>query len=1202
MKREAVRRHTHLLLRIPFVLFAALALFATVAYAQGGASIVGTVADPTGAVVPNAKITVTDTNNGFVYQTQSNGTGNFKFAGLPNGQYNLKVEAPSFKTYEEKSVVLHVGDVRRVDAALQLGVIGQTVTVESAALQVQTDTNVISQTVTSNQISNLATNGRNILQLTALVPGAASNMPDFDKPGAQFQNRAIQFNGMRSDNNNWLIDGGEAYDRGGGGILVVAPSQDAIGEFTIATSNYSADQGNSSGGMTSMALKSGTRRFHASAWEYNRNDAMNSYNYFAKHTTGTIPKKGELRYNVFGFNAGGPVQFRSNNPKTFFFYNQEWRREISGLSPINSKAFTAAEQAGNMEGLNKFIGTGNAPGTQLIWVPQVTDPAAIAKYASVGLHPGDPFPNNTIPAGLIDSNAAAYLKAGYFPTPNQSDGLYYYKAAVTTDFVREEIARVDHQFNDKYKLFGHLIWDSLSEGAPQVSWSGNPYDTIGSIETVPSWAGVVHFAANFTPHLLNEIAFNENGNDITIDNTNLWKAPAGWAPTPLFASANPKGKIPSINVQAGGGPIGANMGSGNWPWQNWWRSNQIKDDLSYIHGSHSFKAGFAWMWTSKKQQIFVDTAGNYTFNGAATGCDPAKSTFCPNGKSQSGIGLADFLLGYASNINQPQLQDAVNIHFNTINAYLVDDWRLNRRLTLNLGIRWEALPHAYDVNGRMSNFYPYLFNPNNAANFAGTPNAVTGKPNTSVLCSSATQSGCTNPNLNGFSKVSGIALSDVLFYMNGIGLAGRNGIPKSLTINHVANIAPRLGFAFDVFGDQKTVLRGGAGINYERNAGNEEYNMGANLPFSNSTSTSTVYLANPTTSYLDGTSAGAAPKTTQGFTGVQSNLPISTVYQYNLQIQEQLRSNMVATIGYVGNKSSHLSDQRNYNLLPLNDLTNRVYVCGPICGSTAGNGINADPFRQYQGWNNLTILEDEGNAHYHGLQATLRASGWHNLSFGALYTFSHAWDQLDGQIFANLSNPYNPAYDNGTAGFDRRHIGSVNFDYNIPIFQHSHGIAKTVLAGWTVSGIGSMMSGNPINIGSPDWTGLAGITNRPNQISPVTYVKTHNPAGNSKWFDPSAFSKAAPMTIGTSGKNQVKGIGRDNWNISLYKDFRFTEQAGFQFRAESFNTFNHTQFNTVDGGVVNGASVTAPNNNTTAGNMTGTYDPRVFQLGAKIYF
>ncbi len=1191
MKRKAVRKNKYHLLRIPMVLFAVLAFLGSLAFAQGGADIVGTVSDPTGAVVPNAKITVTDANNGFVYTTVSNGTGNFRFSGLPNGQYALKVEAPSFKVYEQKAITLHVGDVRRVDTPLQIGAVGQTVTVESAALQVQTDTNDISQTITGTQISNLATNGRNILQLTALVPGAASNMPDFDKPGAQFQNRQIQFNGMRSDNNNWVIDGGEAYDRGGGGILLVSPSQDAIGEFTITTSNYAADLGNSSGGMTSMAIKSGTKGFHASAWEYNRNDALNAYNYEAKNTSGTVPRKPELRYNVFGFNAGGPVEFRSSRPKTFFFYNQEWRRDISGLAAIHSKAFNSAELGGNVEGLNAVAG--NPAGKQLIWVPQTSDPDAIAKFAAVGLNPGDPFPNNTIPASLINANAAAYVKAGYLQTPNQSDGLYYFSAATTNDFYREEIVRVDHQFNEKYSLFGDLIYDSLTEQAPIVSWTGNPYPTIGSLETVPSWAGVVHFTANFTPHLLNEIAYNENGNDITIGNTGLWHAPAGWNTTPLFSDANKTGKIPSVNIGSGGGPFGANMQSGNWPWQNWWRSNQIKDDLSYIHGSHNFKMGFAWMWTSKKQQIFVNTAGNYTFNGSATGCNTSvdsqgNATNCPikNGvPTATGIGLADFLLGYSSNFNQPQLQDAVDIRFKTINAYFLDDWRFNKRLTLNLGIRWEALPHAYDANGRMSNFYPYLFNPNNTPTFAAT--------NSNVLCSSTTQSGCANANLKGFTTVPGIALSNVLFYMNGIGLAGRNGIPKGLTVNHWANIAPRIGFAWDVLGDQKTILRGGGGVFYERNAGNEEYNMGANLPFSNSSSTNDVYLDNPATSFLNGANAGAAPKTTQGFTGVQANLPVSTVYQYSLGIQEQLRSNLVATIGYVGNKSSHLSDTNNNNLLPLNDTADRIQVCGPACGGQPF--INADPFRKYLGWSGVNILEDQTNAHYHGLQATLRASSWHNWNFGIAYTFSHAWDQLDGQIFANLSNPYDPKYDSGTSGFDRRQIAVVNFDYNVPLFQHSTGLARTVLGGWTISGIGAMQTGNPLNIGAPDWTGLAGISNRANQIGPVTYPKT-----KTKWFDPGAFSQPAPMTIGTSGKNTVKGIGRHNWNISLYKDFKFTEASGFQFRAESFNTFNHTQYSGVDTGVISGS--VGGQNNATAGNLNNTFDPRVFQLGAKIYF
>jgi len=210
-------------------------------------------------VVPNAKITITNTDTGMVRATLSNGTGLYSARDLQIGHYEVMVEASGFKAYTKKNLTLNVGETVGIDVPLQVGEAGQTVTVEATALQVQSETNDISQTITGNQIENLATNGRNILQLTALVPGASSQMPDFDKPGAQFQNRSIEFNGMRSDDNNWIIDGGEAYDRGGGGILLVSPSQDAIGEFTITTSNYAADLGNSSGGMPSMVIKNGTK-------------------------------------------------------------------------------------------------------------------------------------------------------------------------------------------------------------------------------------------------------------------------------------------------------------------------------------------------------------------------------------------------------------------------------------------------------------------------------------------------------------------------------------------------------------------------------------------------------------------------------------------------------------------------------------------------------------------------------------------------------------------------------------------------------------------------------------------------------------------------------------------------------------------------------------------------------------------------------
>jgi hypothetical protein len=1113
------------------VLLLSLVLLSTIAYSQETASIVGTVTDPSGAAVPDANITITNVETGFVRATTTNATGNYAARELAIGHYNVRVAAAGFKAYERTGITLNVNETVRADAPLQVGEARESVTVEANAVQVQADTNEVSQTITAAQVADLATNGRNVIQLAALVPGAAATIPDFDSPMAQNQNRSISFNGQRSDHNNWLINGGEAYDRGGGGILLVSPSQDSLQEFKVMTSNFAADLGQSSGGMISMATKSGTKQFHGGAWEYVRNNAFDANTFFANLNG---QQKPELRYNTFGFNLGGPIPKLGHEKKTFFFYNMEWRRLVQG-GEINATSVPVAARSGDFSYL-----------TAPIHVPNTTDPAAIAKFAQYGLNPGQNFPGNVIPSGLLDSNALALLKAGLFPGANAANNLYYAVNNNVTNY-REETARIDHQVNSKLGLMASLIYDNGIQSQAPPLWAGGTYPTAGSVMSVPSWAGVVHATYTISPTLLNEASFNLNGNNLVINDVGLYQKPSGYTVNNFF-SANKDNKLPGVSI---GSPYNISYTPGWWPWNNTWRSWQGKDDLSWSHGKHNMKFGGSYMYTHKWQQFQLNAGGQFNFDSSATG-----------------NGFADFLLGFASSYSEPASVDYVHISTKNYNLYVMDDWRVSNRLTLNLGLRWEGIPHAYDSQGTASNFYPNLYDPKQAPTFL--------------------PSGALDTNGPGFSTVSGILLSSVKFYLNGVGIAGRNGIPNGLVNNHWDTFAPRLGFAFDLTGQQKTILRAGGGIFYERIAGNEEYNMGQNnVPFAYQSAPTQVYFDNPATSYTTGQTA-AVPYFPAGVTTVAQQYKIPTSAQWSIGVQHQLRDNAVFTVTYVGNSNYHQSEGRNINSLTQDD-PHRLGVCGSTCGYT-GAQLNANLYRPYQGWAAIAPMELSANSNYNSLQFTIRATAWRNLTLNSSYTWSHAFDIIDGEIFSNINNPFNARWDYGPAGFDRRQISVTSFIYKLPLFRDSgKQVTKTLLGGWELSGIALFESGTPTSIGpGPDNLGLGGTTgNRANVVAPITY-----PGTRFQWFSVSSFAKPGPLQWGTAARNDIVTPGRNNWNVALFKAFQVKENARFEFRAETYNTFNHTQLTGLQ------TSVTSGN----FGQLTSANSPRIFQLGAKFLF
>jgi hypothetical protein len=1133
-------------------------------WAQATSTITGTVTDPSGAVIPNAKVIVTEEETGTKQETTSNGDGLYRLPGLNVGHYTISVVAAGFVSSKTTGLMLNVGQTVEQDAHLTVGGNNQTVTVQANALELQTQTNEVSTLISGQQVRDVATNGRNITSLTTLGAGVSGNLPSFNGVTAQNSTSTISFNGLRPDHNNFLVDGGEVYDRGSGGKLDVLPSPDAIGQFQVLSSNYSPDYGISSGGTVLVEVRSGGQRFHGGVWEFDRNDAFDAGYYFAKQNQSPTP---ELRLNIFGGNIGGPVWiphfYNDSRQKTFFFVNEEWRKYIAGVNPTVTPTIPANDfpAAGSNFTYTPFNGTA------VPVVPVTSDPAKLATYAADHLTPGQPFPGNTIPANLLDPNAVLFMGTGAIPMPNSGTDNYVASPKQPT-YVREDVVRIDHNFSDKYHLMGSWIHDAMSQTVIPTQWSGDSYDTVGDVFKNPSWGAAIRLTQSISPTVLNETGLYVNGNTINVSPYGDYAQPPGWSATSFFTGNNAQNRLPQIGFS--GGPINTTWTVIYWPWHNSYLNYQPRDDISWTKGKHALKFGVGWMRSDKNQQQQADTEGDYGFNG---------SQF-------SGNSYVNFLLGFASSYDQLQALRTDHWINNNFSAYAMDNWHIFPRLTLNLGVRYDALPNVYEKNNQVSNFVPSAY----SAADAQTPSATTGD---------------LNPAGPGFQTVNGEA-----FYLNGIKQAGVGGFPRPLVKNDYFTWQPRIGFAWDFAGNGKTVLRGGIGIFYERVQGNDIYNLDTNPPFSYQPSVNDVYFSSPQTNDLTGAIA-TAPAGPAGLTEKSYYYPNPATAQFSLGVQRQLAPAVVAAVQYVGSSSWNQDDVREINDLPLTDPSNPTnpYDEREAVATGGSNGLNANAnvYRPYQGFSNIKQEENAATANYNSLQGQLRMENRHGLTLELAYTYSHEIDvestDLTTQTEAGtstVSDPYNLHYDRGSGLFDRRHIFNANYIYNLPFFLHSSGFLRETLGGWQIAGVTQAETGAPQNIyyNGPDVLGLGGnAVSRPDVVSKVTFPKTQT-----QWFSTSSFANpVAPWNggpnngFGNAGKDMIVQPGLFNWNLSLYKEFLFSsssEGPRLQLRAESFNTFNHTEFNSIDTGT----------SDSTYGQVTSTYDPREFQFGGKLLF
>ena len=1132
--------------------------------AQQNSEITGTVVDKEAAAIAGSQLVLTDTATGVSNTTDSNGAGVFTFPGLNVGTYNLKVTATGFETYVRTGLQVNVSQTLRADVTLTVGAVNTTVTVAAQALQVQTDSNVVSTLISGQQIEKIATENRNFAALAALGMGVSSALPDNNTPTSVAANFTLSVNGLRQSHNIWLIDGGEADDRGGAGGMDIMPSQDAIAQFEVLASNYPPEYGISSGATISLGIKSGGQKFHGEAWEFNRNTAYNANNYFNKTSTPVTPRT-KLNYNIFGFNVGGPVViphvYNNDRQKTFFFVNEEWRKLIQGSAPSAKNTLPAPDFPVAGTDLH-YVPPAFAPSTTIV-VPNVTDPGYRIKLASLGLTPGEPFPNNTIPSALFDPNALSYFGTGIIPQPTTSNGQAIVSAVQPID-VWDTVVRIDHNINDKWHLLGHYLHDGVTQtyASPMLGWSGADYTAITSVLKNPSNSAAVKLTAALNPSLLAEASFNYDGNTINITNSPNSLTPSGWGVNRYFD--NTSSNLPNMHW---GAPYNTQENPGSAPWKNAAQDYQPRFDVSWTKGTHSMNYGFSYMRYTKNQQLFGQPGGQFYWQA-----------------NQTGDAMMDMLLGLSSAYDQTQALNINHYVNNTVSFWGQDNWKVNPRLSLQLGLRWDGLPHAWERNKQIANFNPALYNPSLAPQFNAD--------------------GSMNPNGPGFATPAGFTHP---FYLNGIYIGGENGYPHGLVENYWKTVQPRVGFSYDVAGNGRTVVRGGFGTFYERLQGNDIYNTGTNPPFYYDPSATNVFLSDPHTSWVSGLTA-STPTFPQGLTTLDAYYPAPAVAQYSIGIQHEVAPSVIWIVQYVGNVAWSQNIDMPINNFPLSTPFNIRADAGDgsnKSGTNPGgrNLANANFYRSFQGYAGITQQQNTTNGSYNGFQTGLRIQNRWGLSGEADYTWSHEID-ITSYDLATISNPFNVDYDYGSGALDRRHIFNINYIYELPFFKNSTGLMKTVLGGWEVAGtfiaesgyVGALQSNQGVGLSvGYDPVGLGGnYTSRPDVSRRPKAIKKVN-----EWFDTSVFSAPIPawaggpnQGFGNARKDIVLGPGRTNFTTSLYKSFNIKEVAHIELRFESFNTFNHTEFQNVNSNFGTG----------NFGAISSTWDPRALELGGKFVF
>ncbi len=1202
--------------------------FAAVVSAQETTGTInGTVTDPNGAVVSGATVTITDAEKKVVIRTATtNEEGFFSIPNLPSGLYDVSIEISGFKKFLSPAVKVDVGQRRTLDAALETGNVSETVNVTASPTTVELTTPTASAVISGDQAKELSLNNRNWVQLVTLAPGVSNDLADqvyvgTTNPDGQANTINIAVNGARSSQNTFTVDGADITDRGSNITIQAYPSVDSISEFKVLRSLFPAESGRSGGGQVNIVTRSGSSKFHGSAFEFIRNEAFNANN-FLVNATATPPfgrdsngkaKRPPFRYNNYGFTIGGPVYLPRfgeggasllRGHRTFFFVSNENRKD---------RRFSSASTV-TVPDANLRLGI-------------FPIPVCIARlYLSETCTGANILPAGTpIPAGNRSPAAASYVTNIYnrLPLPNAGTAANPYLLTTAlrniADF-HQWVLKLDHSFSDRWSVAYRYQNDKIPTVDAQGLFSnGAALPGVSTTETnSPGKTHTFQSIYSLGSKTIIEGRFTYGYGAILSNNVGLISLANFVAPVAL-PFPNQRDRNPSIGNNASTANMTANgftWLSGFGPYDNFsWKKN-YGGAVTRILGNHTTKFGATFSQYRKNENAL---AGNNE------GLASVFSATLPTGVTASTLNsniqrFANFLVGNVQTFSQAHFDYTGDLRQKTFEAFAQDEWRMRRNLTLYYGVRYSYFGAPYDNNGRLSNFDPSFFNSAQAPQVRGD--------GTRVL---ATGNFCNGIIVNSQNFTTGPAAFNCTPQVSPFG--------KYVVEVDKKDFAPRFGFAWDPFGKGTTSVRMGYGIYHEQVLnGTYLQNIGTNPPYQETLSISNTNLDNPAGSFTASTAL-------QSLRSVQTDFHTPYMQHWQLDVQHQLGQKTIFTVGYFGSKGTHLIGLTELNDLPAGLALNSFCApgtgfyaqtpaptlvrCQPagyafrnsattiaqgnpnVVGTTTFTDTRIlDQLRPYRGYLSVVQVQPRYNSSYHSLQvsAQRRFSGASQVNLA--YTWAKNLTDSPNDRSTAPQDTYNIAAEKQRATLDRRHVLVVNYIYELPFYKSQHGFVGKTLGGWQASGIATYNSGLPFSPATSNYdpAGLnflvANPTGRPNLLCDPNANAPHT---REQYFNTACFQPNPALadalgnrilvsnTPGNAGRGIITGPPTKRVDFTMTKNVRFGSdgQYGFQLRAEVFNIFNHTNFRSFGS-----TNITS----SLFGIVTAVRDPRTMQFGAKVWF